>query len=41
MTSKLLSKNDNDDENINKNDEIEKKKDFVDAFDFQSFFLFI
>ena len=41
MTSKSLLKNNNDDENINKNDEIEKEKNFVDAIDLQSFFLFI
>ena len=34
MTSKLLSKNDNDDENIGGNNEIEEKKNFVDAIDF-------
>ena len=36
MTSKSLSKND-----INKNDKIEKKKNFADATDLQSFFLLI
>ena len=41
MTSKLLLKNDNDGENINENDEIEEKKNFANAIDFQSFFLFI
>ena len=41
MTSKLLSKDDNDNKNINKNDEIKEKKNFTDATDLQSFFLFI
>ena len=36
MTSKSLSKND-----INRNDETEKEKNFVDAIDLQSFLLFI
>ena len=40
MTSKSLSKNNNDDENMNRNDEIEKKN-FADAINLQSFFLFI
>ena len=39
MTSKLLLKNDNDDESMNK--EIEKEKNFADAIDLQSFFLLI
>ena len=41
MTLKSLSKNDNNDESINENDEIKEKKDFIDATDLQSFFLFI
>ena len=40
MTSKLLSKNDNNDENINKNNEIKEKKNFVDAINLQPSFLF-
>ena len=41
MTSKSLLKNDNDDESMNRNDEIEKEKNFADATDLQSFLLFI
>ena len=39
MTSKLLSKDVNDDENMN--EEIEEEKNFADATDFQLFYLFI
>ena len=39
MTSKLLSKNDNDDESINRSDETEEEKNFVDAPDLQPSFL--
>ena len=41
MTSKSLSKDDNNDESINENDKIEEEKNFADTIDLQSFFLFI
>ena len=41
MTPKSLSKNDNGGESINRNNETEKEKNFVDATDLQSSFLFI
>ena len=41
MTSKSLSKDDNDDGNINENDETEEEKNFADATDLQSSSLFI
>ena len=41
ITSKKLLKNDNDDESINRNNEIEEEKNFADAIDFQPSFLFI
>ena len=41
MTFESLSKDDNDDENINENDEIEEEENFADAIDLQSFLLFI
>ena len=41
ITSKSLSKNDNDDESVNKNNKTEKEKNFADAIDLQPSFLFI
>ena len=41
MTSKSLLKNDNGGGNMNRNNETEEEKDFVDATDLQPFFLFI
>ena len=40
MMLKSLLKNDNGDENINENNKIKKEKNFIDATDLQSFFLF-
>ena len=41
MTSKSLSKNDNNNESINRNDETDEERNFADATDLQFFFLFI
>ena len=41
MTSKSLSKDDNDDESINESGKTEEEEDFADATDLQPFFLFI